>query len=1104
MLEVVADGERGGFRNRLQDGMMTDTGIPHALMGIIVAVTLLLGCCGIGRCQTRFFTKDDIPPIDDVNIVELFQKSVETHNPKLWEDSLSTLEKIEMPVVAGFAIAHGLKGQILDKKDSYGKILSAIDLIKSGIDFIESTDIRQLLYLNSREAGLFPVRFYYASALECGLKFEEADSAYIKMTEDVGRDFGTDSDEFVFWTNMASAAINSRYKNYEKALELMAPALDAALNSDKVAKNTSFGFLVSYARKNNRAGHFDEALRTALIALPRAEGHEQTYEIHRLLGELYASAGKIDDAEKHFTTAAGNSPSLPDYLANSYAYANFLKNTGRGEDGVAILRELNKYIDSEELGDIDRFNYYENLGVATTFSAPDESKAAFDKAKQYIEGVGYDVLIRHIFNSEIYPNEGNTFLQISALDRCMFIYHYFIKNEPRLQAEILYLLGNYYLKIRDYDKAANYLVEAFGNTLDYADSDPFTLRIVQDLCSVYKTTGQNGLWKVAIDELIRTAEPLGRDSDRYLDAIASALDYALTTNNLTEAEEYLTIYCAGRPDDFDATCFRIRLAIARQQFDDAKTLLTVLEKEKSDDTPDLSDLWQDLYSSMRHPDVAIYARRIFENYRDEILQQLLFMSGEERNNLKDELTRRRDNAIAMIEHAPDIVDVAFDYSLLIKGLLLNTQSSLNKYLSTKPEAVEDWDKLQTLRHELSRAEFQGDDAECKSLRGAISSRERYILSDYVDYDIFKKTFNKRMASAVKSDRPAGSVLVDFVRYSAGAASSYGAFIVDVNGNSHFVRISSASKLERMPFGAWIELDDYLKDAEAVYFCPDGKLSTLPLEFQHDGDGKQYGDRYKIHRVFHLADLPTDDAVGDTPVAVGVSDHNSPVGKAETIDRGNWVDIPSVKEEISQFQQIFAKKNPVVLFNDQATEDRVKALSGTDVSILHISTHGFYRDRDSLLTASRDEGHPDCNIAQRALKVGKNELSGLVLRRGNLSWKSPDITDLEDDLLTAEEIEQMSFPNLKLTVLSACNTGIGNTDSDGVWGLQRAFRIAGSRSLICSLQKVDDYWTAQFMEELYKNAADGISIYDSFHSARKTLWETPECPRELLSSFILIE
>lgn len=144
------------------------------------------------------------------------------------------------------------------------------------------------------------------------------------------------------------------------------------------------------------------------------------------------------------------------------------------------------------------------------------------------------------------------------------------------------------------------------------------------------------------------------------------------------------------------------------------------------------------------------------------------------------------------------------------------------------------------------------------------------------------------------------------------------------------------------------------------------------------------------------------------------------------------------------------------------------------------------------------------MALRILSSGKEQISGIILRKGNLSWNAEHIADDEDDLLTAEEIELLNFPALKLTVLSACDTGLGEIDGEGIWGLQRAFRIAGSRNIICTLTKVDDYWTAQFMAVFYEQAAQGKTIYDSFHTAQQWLYkELPDNP-EIWSSFILIE
>ena len=165
---------------------------------------------------------------------------------------------------------------------------------------------------------------------------------------------------------------------------------------------------------------------------------------------------------------------------------------------------------------------------------------------------------------------------------------------------------------------------------------------------------------------------------------------------------------------------------------------------------------------------------------------------------------------------------------------------------------------------------------------------------------------------------------------------------------------------------------------------------------------------------------------------------------------------------------------------------------------------MFRDRDSLAEATDNPESDDYHVARRMLAARKESLSGLILREGNIRWHSDTIESDEDDILTAEEIELLHLPDLRLTVLSACDTGLGEVDSEGVWGLQRAFRIAGTKSLVCALNKVDDYWSAQFMDVFYGGLGKGDTIYESFCAAQRWLYkELPDNP-EVWSAFVLIE
>ena len=125
-------------------------------------------------------------------------------------------------------------------------------------------------------------------------------------------------------------------------------------------------------------------------------------------------------------------------------------------------------------------------------------------------------------------------------------------------------------------------------------------------------------------------------------------------------------------------------------------------------------------------------------------------------------------------------------------------------------------------------------------------------------------------------------------------------------------------------------------------------------------------------------------------------------------------------------------------------------------------------------------------------------SGLLFTGANRTLNGEHNESTEDGILTCDEIEGLQFPNLKLLVLSACETGLGESNIDGVWGLQRAFRIAGAQNMIVSLKKVDDNLTQAFMISFYECLTSGKSIYKSF-------WEAMDkADEDTRNSFILIE
>jgi len=113
--------------------------------------------------------------------------------------------------------------------------------------------------------------------------------------------------------------------------------------------------------------------------------------------------------------------------------------------------------------------------------------------------------------------------------------------------------------------------------------------------------------------------------------------------------------------------------------------------------------------------------------------------------------------------------------------------------------------------------------------------------------------------------------------------------------------------------------------------------------------------------------------------------------------------------------------------------------------------------------------------------------------------------LEDGIVTAYEISQMNLSNTELVVLSACETGLGDIQgNEGVYGLQRAFKIAGAKYLIMSLWQVPDFQTQELMTTFYSRwIEDKLPIPDAFSSAQKTMREKYKDPF-LWAGFVLVE
>lgn len=120
-------------------------------------------------------------------------------------------------------------------------------------------------------------------------------------------------------------------------------------------------------------------------------------------------------------------------------------------------------------------------------------------------------------------------------------------------------------------------------------------------------------------------------------------------------------------------------------------------------------------------------------------------------------------------------------------------------------------------------------------------------------------------------------------------------------------------------------------------------------------------------------------------------------------------------------------------------------------------------------------------------------SGLFFSGANIGLKGEETLpdDVEDGVLTALELSNMNLGNVDMVVMSACESGLGETSGEGVFGLQRGFKLAGANTLLMSLWKVDDNATQILMTDFYKHYLSGKSKQESLRLAQKSLRDNPE-------------
>jgi len=196
------------------------------------------------------------------------------------------------------------------------------------------------------------------------------------------------------------------------------------------------------------------------------------------------------------------------------------------------------------------------------------------------------------------------------------------------------------------------------------------------------------------------------------------------------------------------------------------------------------------------------------------------------------------------------------------------------------------------------------------------------------------------------------------------------------------------------------------------------------------------------------------------------------GKRRTITRRQdlsnvyFSSLAGTAVEARTIKSLFPEAN--LLTGPQATESALKSVSAP--RILHIATHGFFLQDAAIATVDTASDSGTTRAINAVAKVENPLLrSGLALAGANMNKGSSD-----DGILTALEASGLNLWGTKLVTLSACDTGVGEVrNGEGVYGLRRAFMLAGTETLVMSLWPVSDNVTRELMTAYYTGLKEGL-------------------------------
>ena len=711
-----------------------------------------------------------------------------------------------------------------------------------------------------------------------------------------------------------------------------------------------------------------------------------------------------------------------------------------------------------------------------------------------------------------------------------------------LYAQVLSDMGDYYRYASQPDKGLKYLNEAMAFAKEFTkEDDYFRFNVMNNLALCYRDLGDN---EKAIEYYLIVIEGSKKIFGKFHREVANTL------NNLTisyqqkgdlqkakqtsneSLEIYKVLYGENHLEYMDALYRMGQIHMQLLELEEGSKIYTKLYPKYlemyGEQHPKTSQVERSygfaLYRLGKKEEAIAILRNNFQNHQDYIHHYFDYMNEDAREALYRQLIFIDSFQFSLASKETQYTELHTDllnFLLRNKAILISTTNNIKKRIleSNDRKLIELYNKAQEIRQQLSLYRDMSNDEVIKeykinrdSLNEVLQNMDRDLNRLSTVYATSNTPPNWQL---IKDKLGKDEALVEIHRYQEFDFQNwkwsniirYVAFVVTAKTKEPvLIKLADGNYLEEKGIKAyankikfklqddesynnfWKPIELELRKYKKIYFSSDGVYHNVNLQTLINPSTKKYLIQEKDIQIITSGRDLIETPRKPSPAKLGMLIGNPSFGEfpegfngtkrsIELLTKGNErsgiAPLPGSEKEVNTIAGLLNNSGwkSIVLTNDEAEEGALKDM--LKPNILHIATHAFFYQQNN-----QSNTNPLYN-------------TGLLFTGAAKAFASPETNSKNNDgILTSYEALNLNIDNTNLVVLSACETGLGDIlNGEGIYGLQRAFKIAGARTIIMSLWKVDDLATNELMTAFYDFLLNGgLSKREAFFKAQLKLKE----------------